>query len=268
MVKFSLFLILVAFLLLGATLAPVLAPNNPTILDALERILCNSDENLIQQVSPTARSSNNPSEFLTNMNLSCKPVSGATYSVDDKLFGIGLTGFLVVLVFGVLFFIIGLIRNASRRNQPTPASTYGVPPYYPPQPAQRPASYGSPVATFPTATQMNTRPLSSQPAPSEKFDFESAATMSIPKPTAAPPSAPPAPSSTFDFDSAATMMSIPKPTSEQTPPPAPAAHAPADSKALKTRLKQLQEAHEAGLISDQEFERSKSDLLRDFTDVD
>jgi hypothetical protein len=67
------------------------------------------------------------------------------------------------------------------------------------------------------------------------------------------------PSDKFSFDAAATMQNIPKPPST----PAPSAQGGGE---LTTRLKQLREAYDAGLISNEEYERTKSDLLRDFSD--
>jgi hypothetical protein len=71
-----------------------------------------------------------------------------------------------------------------------------------------------------------------------------------------------APSEKFDFDSAATMMSIPK----APPAAAPPAPSPAGNSDLAARLKQLRDAFDAGLISQEEYDRSRSNLLHDFTD--
>jgi hypothetical protein len=69
-----------------------------------------------------------------------------------------------------------------------------------------------------------------------------------------------APSDKFNFDSAATMQNIPKPSTA-----APTSGAQGGGELTK-RLKQLREAYDAGLISNDEYERTKSDLLRDFSD--
>jgi hypothetical protein len=235
-VKFSIFLILIAFVLLGATLSPTLSPNNPTILNVMERILCAPGENLTQQVSSSARNvGSGLNSFAADMSLSCKPLNGNPYSVTDKLLGIGLTGFLVFLVFGVLFLIIGIIRNASGGKPAKVVTTTYAAPYYP---QQTPVASQQPYPSYSPSTGYSTAPAASTSAT--------------------------APSDKFDFDAAATMMSIPKPTAA---PPAAADSAGNDS-ALKGRLKQLRDAYDAGLISGEEYERSKSDLLRDFTDVD
>lgn len=254
MVKFSLLLILIAVAILGITLAPALSPNDTTLLNLLEPVLCAPGENLIQQVSPLARSTGNSlTSFITNTTLSCKPTSGELIDVTGKLFGMGLTVFLVFLVFGVIFMIVGVIRNASRRSRQGAAATpAGATPFYTTQPNAAPSSnpfatqvsiprqpsYGSGYAPMAYATP----PSSSQPTPSEKFDFEPAETMmSIPTPTAAPTAPPPS-------------TSVPAPLQ------------PVGSSDLATRLKQLRDALDAGLISQEEFDRSKSNLLHDFTD--
>jgi hypothetical protein len=248
-VKFSILLILIAFVLLGATLSPTLAPNNPTILNVMERILCAPDENLTQQTSSNAGNSAIP--LLGDVSLSCKPLGGNPYSVTEKLAGIGLTSFLVFLVFGILFLIIGIIRNASSGKKAEVVTTAYTTPYYPPQkPAVAPNSSSYPA-----------RPAPSQPpytSYSPSSGYSTATVVNTP---------PAAPSDKFDFDAAATMMSIPKPTAPTSAPPA-ASDTPGSDSALKGRLKQLKDAYEAGLISPEEYERSKSDLLRDFTDVD
>jgi hypothetical protein len=68
------------------------------------------------------------------------------------------------------------------------------------------------------------------------------------------------PSDKFNFDSAATMQNIPKPSTA-----AATSNTPSGGE-LTSRLKQLREAYDAGLISNEEYERTKSDLLRDFSD--
>ena len=251
MVKFSLLLILIAFAVLGITLAPSLSPNDTTLLNLLEPVLCAPGESLIQQVSPLARNTGSSlTSFAANTTLSCKPASGDLINVTDKFFGIGLTGFLVFLVFGVIFLIAGILRNASRGSRPEVVTVpTGASPFYTSQPAT--ASSGDPFATQvsvprqPNYSRANTPPVA----------------------YAAPPaSAQPSPSEKFDFDSAETMMSMPKATLANSAP-APAAPAqPAGSSDLASRLKQLRDALDAGLISQEEFDRSKSNLLHDFTD--
>jgi hypothetical protein len=251
-IKFSIFLILIALVLLGATLSPQLSPNNPTILSAMERLLCAPGENLTQQAASSARNQGTGStSFVADMNLSCKPANGNLYSVSDKLLGIGLTGFLVFLVFGLLFLIIGIIRNASRGKAVAVVTTSQTTPYYPPQ---RPVAAPPRAAAYPPTPAPTQQPYTSY---SPSTGYSTATVVNTPPST---------PSDKFDFDAAATMMSIPKPTA--TPPPAPAASDTTTSdSALKGRLQQLRDAFEAGLISSEEYERSKSDLLRDFTDV-
>lgn len=220
----------------------------------MERILCAPGENLTQQVSSSARNAGSDlNSFAADISLSCKPLNGNPYSVTDKLLGIGLTSFLVFLVFGVLFLIIGIIRNASGGKRAEVVKTTYAAPYYPqPQQSQRAA------APYNSGYPQQTPVASQQPYPSysPSTGYSSAAVVNPP---------PAAPSDKFDFDAAATMMSIPKPPA--TPPPA-ASDSAANDSALKGRLKQLRDAYDAGLISSDEYERSKSNLLRDFTDVD
>ena len=266
MVKFSIILIVIAFVLLGATLSPTLSPNNPTILNVMEWILCAPDENIVQEVAPVARRvSSDSNAFVVDQSLLCKTSSGSTYDVTEKLFGIGMTGFLVFLVFGVLFLIIGIIRLASGGNKTEVVTTTYSTPYYPAQkPAAAPSSSGYPAT--PPANQPSPFTTSPQPAPAtSQPPYTSYSPSTGYSTTTAVGTKPPAPSEKFDFDAAATMMSIPKPP--PTPPPA-ASDTPAGDSVLKGRLKQLREAFDAGLISNEEYERSKADLLRDFTDMD
>lgn len=246
MVKFSLLLILIALALLGITLAPVISPNNSTLLNLLEPILCASGDNLIQQVSPLARNDgSSATSFTASTTLLCQPASGELINVTDKMFGIGLTAFLVFLIFGVLFLIVGLIRNSTQPSQSEVVTTpAAASPFY------------TPPAAAPPSTNFATQ-VSIPRQPSRRAGYPASPGYAAPA-----ASSHEAPSEKFDFESAPTMMSIPK------APPAPAtpAQPPAGSSDLAARLKQLKDAFDAGLISQEEYDRSRSNLLHDFTD--
>lgn len=265
MVKFSFFLILVAVIIAGLTLSPTLSPNNAAVLDVMERVLCAPDENLTQQSVPAASSG-----LSLDMRLSCKPIGGNPYPVTDKLIGMGFTAALVFAVFGILFLLIGIIRNATGSNNtpaPVPAAAYTSPYYNPqaPAPQQVPAAPPMTYTSYNASLGRTVSTTVTDGPPSNKFDFDAGATMmSIPKQSATPP---PAPSSDFSFDTAATMTSVPKTSTPATPTPVVTSESSSSSSALKGRLQQLRDALDAGLITQEEFDRSKSDLLRDFTDV-
>jgi hypothetical protein len=166
--------------------------------------------------------------------------------VTDKLLGIGITAFVTLLLFGVLFLIIGIIRAMSGgggSGKPQPAASTGgwTPPYYSPTPTPSGGAYPQTTVT-PQPGYGSSYPTNSA---------YSAPTMSV---------STPAPSDKFNFDSAQTMQNIPKPST------AAASSSGQGGGDLTARLKQLREAHDAGLISSDEYERTKSDLLRDFSD--
>ena len=246
MVKFSILLILVAFVALGITLAPMVSPNDTSLLNLLEPLLCDSGDNMIQEVGATPRRVDSTSDtFVIDMTLLCKRADGTTYNVTDKLFGIGIIGFhYVFLLFGVLFLIIGIIRAMSGggggKSQPA-GSTGWTPPYYVPPPTPTPSGGAYPQVT---------------PQPGYGSSYPS--TVGYNAPTVSVSST--TPSDTFNFDSAQTMQNIPKPST------AAASSSGQGGGDLTLRLKQLREAHDAGLISNEEYERTKSDLLRDFSD--
>lgn len=237
MIKFSILLIVIAFAALGITLAPLVSPNDTSLLNLLEPILCNQGDTILQEVSPYARRVDSSSNaFVVDMDFSCKRADGTTYNVTDKLFGIGMITFLVFLLFGVLFLIIGIIRAASGgKSQPQPATSAGwTPPYYVPTPTPTPSGGAYPQVT-------------PQPGFGSSYPTVSVST--------------PPPSDKFNFDAAQTMQNIPKPSTVT-------ASSSGQGVDLTARLKQLREAFDAGLITSEEYERTRSDLLRDFTDDD
>lgn len=242
MVKFSILLLLIAFAALGFTLAPVVSPNDASLLNLMEPLLCDSGDNIIQEVSPTARRVDSTSNtFYVDMSLVCKRADGTTYDVTDKAFGIGMMTFLIFLVFGVLFLIIGIIRAASGGGKPQPASVGWTPPYYSPTPTPTPSGGAYPQVTV---------------TPQPGYGSSYPTTVGYSAPTMSTGEAPP--SDKFNFDTAQTMQNIPKPSTATT--------STQGGGELTTRLKQLREAYDAGLISNEEYERTKSDLLRDFSD--
>lgn len=252
MVKFGFFLILIALAILGMTLASVVSPNDTSLLDLLEPVVCAPGENLIQQVVPSSRSVDNGLlSFAANNSFFCKPTTGALIDVTNKLFATGFTASLVALVFGLIFLFTGIVRGGSRSRRPAVVGAPATAAAYP----THPGAAGSAYATQVGAPRQ----------PNYGGGYSAAPAYSAPP--ARPPQAP-APSEKFDFDSAATMMSIPKAAPAPPPEPATQVRPAAGGTDLAKRLAQLRDALDAGLISQEEFDRSKSNLLHDFTDDD
>jgi hypothetical protein len=224
----------------------MVSPNDTSLLNLLEPLLCDSGDNMIQEVGSTPRRVDSTSDtFVIDMTLLCKRADGTTYNVTDKLFGIGITGFITFLLFGVLFLVIGIIRAMSSGGggKPQPAGSTGwTPPYYVPTPTPTPSGGAYPQVTV---------------TPQPVYGSSYPSTVGYNSPTVSVSST--TPSDTFNFDSAQTMQNIPKPSTA-------AASSSGQGGDLTLRLKQLREAHDAGLISNEEYERTKSDLLRDFSD--
>jgi hypothetical protein len=240
-IKFSIFLFVVAFLALGIALAPMVSPNDTTLLNLLEPLLCDSGDNILQEVASTPRRVDSTSNaFVIDMSLMCKRADGSSYSVTDKLFGVGMIAFITFLLFGVLFLIIGIIRAMSGGGggKPQPAGTGWTPPYYAPTPTPTPSGGAYPQVTVTPQTFGSYSTTAGYNAP----------TASVGTST---------PSDRFNFDAAQTMQNIPKPSTGASS---------GQGGDLTARLKQLREAYDSGLISSEEYERTRADLLKDFSD--